>query len=412
MRNENEIVEAPQEERGIPGSRTRKKSRVRTLVIVVIAVALMGVGAWFGVVAINRFAATKLAEKAAAKKTEDEARKSAARSGDKDLSGEKSAITAAEAASAAAGLAVPAGAQANSPAANPQHPPMAGGPGAPATANAGPTMSDRDSHLYNDDLSVMPASSAKAGTAPGVSDGVAETLAALKGGSATNQQGGNGLLGGGSGKSNPFQDSLEASNIPDGQASFLPDLDFLLQRGSLIPCGAITRIDSTLPGAVKCMVLQDVYSANGHTILVRRGATAFGEQRQALMQGQARIGVLWDEIDDGPIKIVVNSPAADSLGATGFAAHVDNHFWARFGGALLVSLVGDFGQALSSRTVGGGSNQLTIGGSGNDATNVAQEVLRNTVNIPPTAYTNQGEITNIFVARHIDMRSVYQLVHK
>jgi type IV secretion system protein VirB10 len=160
------------------------------------------------------------------------------------------------------------------------------------------------------------------------------------------------------------------------------------------------------------MVLEDVYSANGHTLLIRRGADAFGEQRQALLQGQARIAVLWDEIDDGPVRIMLDSPGTDSLGATGLPAYVDNHFWQRFDGALMVSLVGSFGQALSNRTVGGGSNQISIGGSGNEAQSVAEEVLRNSINIPPTAYTNQGQVTNIFVARHIDMRSVYKVVQQ
>lgn len=420
MRSENEISGSTTEERGIPGTSARKKSKARLFVIVLIVILLMCVGVAFGIMTINRFTSTKLAEKAAARKVEADKRQSASESN--DLSGiqaqikhdEAASDAAASAAAASSGLATPAGAMASSSVATSTAQPGTTGARADAgrDGNDQPAMSNRDAHLYNDDLSLLPASGTKvAGLSSGVSDGVQETMNALQ--SAVRGNGNSSLLpAADTGKSNAFQDSLQPSSIANGTASFLPDLDYLLKRGTIIRCGTITRVNTTLPGPVKCMVLEDVYSANGHTLLIRRGATAFGEQRQALLQGQARIAVLWDEIDDGPVQIIVNSPATDSLGATGLEAYVDNHFWERFGGATMVTLIGDFGQALSNRTVGGGSGQITIGGSGNDATSVAEEVLRNTINIPPTAYTNQGQITNIFVARHVDMRSVYQVVKR
>lgn len=401
MQSENQISGDVSAERGIPGTSTRKKSRVGTLVVLVVVVALICLGVTFAIMTINRFTATKLAERSAARKIEADKRQSAGQPNDLTALKEKvkhdeAASEAAAASDAVDGLPKPAGAIAS----------------AASGATGRPAMSDRDSSLYSDRISVLPASDAKADGLPGgVSNGVQETIAALQ--TATHGGGNSGLLGGGdSGKSNPLQDSLQPSKIADGTASFLPDLDYLLKRSTVIRCGTITRIDSTLPGAVKCMVLEDVYSANGHTLLIRRGADAFGEQRQALLQGQARIAVLWDEIDDGPVRIMLDSPGTDSLGATGLPAYVDNHFWQRFDGALMVSLVGSFGQALSNRTVGGGSNQISIGGSGNEAQSVAEEVLRNSINIPPTAYTNQGQVTNIFVARHIDMRSVYKVVQQ
>jgi type IV secretion system protein VirB10 len=162
---------------------------------------------------------------------------------------------------------------------------------------------------------------------------------------------------------------------------------------------------------VKCTVLQDVYSANGHTLLIRAGAQAFGESRTALMQGQAKIPVLWNEIDDGKVKITLNSPAADALGGSGMDAYVDNHFWLRFGGAMMVSLISDFGQALANKTVGGGTSTVTFSGTSNTADSAAEQALKSTIDIPPTAYTNQGAVTNIFVARHIDMSNVYKVIH-
>lgn len=406
MRTENEISDDSVEERGIPSAARRNKSRVKTLAVVGVIVALMCAMAAFAAMEINRFTKAKMAEKVAARK-EAADRRSSASTDDPDLSGQMARIKADEAARAAseASMAVPADAAASTAAAIP----LAQG-GRSVGQHAVPGLSLRDQELYSDQLLVLPASETtarRAGQANAVQDGVAATLDALK--QATGG-GSPGLLAGAkSSNGNPLENSLQPSDIEAGKASLLPNLDYLLKRGTLIPCGVLTRVDTTWPGGVKCVVTEDVYSANGHTLLIRKGASAFGEQRQALVQGKARIAVLWDEIDDGPVKIAVDSPAADSLGAAGIPANVDNHFWQRFGGAVLISVVGDFSQALSQKTVGGGTSAIALSGS-NDSTSVVEEILRGTINIPPTAYSNQGTNTNIFVVRHIDMSSVYAVV--
>jgi type IV secretion system protein VirB10 len=76
----------------------------------------------------------------------------------------------------------------------------------------------------------------------------------------------------------------------------------------------------------------------------------------------------------------------------------------------MVSLIGDFGQAAANRTIGGGQSQVSLSNSGNTADSAAAEALKSTIDIPPTAYTNQGDVTNIFIARHIDMSSVYKVI--
>ncbi|QIE29043.1 type IV secretion system protein VirB10 [Caballeronia sp. SBC2] len=210
-----------------------------------------------------------------------------------------------------------------------------------------------------------------------------------------------------------LDDRLTPSALPSVKASFLPDLDYLLKRGIIIPCAQKTKIVTTYSGMTSCIVTQDVYSADGRTLLVERGSEATGEQRTALMQGQARIFVLWSRIDmPNGVTIPLDSPGSDSLGASGLEAYVDNHFWDRFGGAIMVSLIGDFGQAASNRSLGSGNNQIQFSNTSSAGQSLADDTLKNTVDIPPTAYSNQGSALNIFVARDVDFRSVYDLEHQ
>ncbi|WP_233860031.1 TrbI/VirB10 family protein [Paraburkholderia sp. HD33-4] len=208
---------------------------------------------------------------------------------------------------------------------------------------------------------------------------------------------------------NSLEKSLQPSKLQPMQASFRPNRHYLISRNTMIRCGQATAIRTDRPGLIGCPIAQDVWSDDGTTLLVRKGAIAKGETRDAVMQGQGVIGAIWDEIDDGDVHIPLNSPATDTLGAAGIPAYVDEHFWLRFKGALTVSLIGDFGQALANKATGAGQT-ITFTNSSNATQEVAAETLRSTINIPPTAYSNQGSLINIFVARDIDLRSVYENV--
>ena len=234
-------------------------------------------------------------------------------------------------------------------------------------------------------------------------------MSALRGGSAGGASASASKADAGDSKGSPIDQSLQPSKLQPMQASFRPNRHYLLSRNTMIRCAQATAIRTDRPGLIGCTIAQDVWSDDGTTLLVRKGAMAKGEQRDAVLQGQGVIGAIWDEIDDGDVHIPLNSPAADPLGAAGIPAYVDEHFWQRFKGALMVSLIGDFGQALANKATGSGQT-ITFSNSSNATQDVAAETLRNTINIPPTAYSNQGSVINIFVARDIDLSDVYENV--
>jgi type IV secretion system protein VirB10 len=206
--------------------------------------------------------------------------------------------------------------------------------------------------------------------------------------------------------SNRLNPTVTASAIARQRA----DLTYLLKKGTNISCTLDTKIVTTHPGITRCIVNKDVYSSNGKVLLVERGSEIIGEQTTALLQGQARVFVLWNTIDTpNGVTLDINSPSADSLGASGQPAQVDTHFWKRFGGAIMLSLIDD-GLVILSDKINEGSSNVSYDSTSDAVQNMAAEALKNTINIPPTGYVNQGELVNVMVARDVDFRSVYELI--
>ncbi len=206
--------------------------------------------------------------------------------------------------------------------------------------------------------------------------------------------------------SNRLNPTVTASAIARQRA----DLTYLLKKGTNISCTLDTKIVTTHPGITRCIVNKDVYSSNGKVLLVERGSEIIGEQTTALLQGQARVFVLWNTIDTpNGVTLDINSPSADSLGASGQPAQVDTHFWKRFGGAIMLSLIDD-GLVIMGDRVSQSGNTVSYDNTSDAVQNMASEALKNTINIPPTGYVNQGELVNVMVARDVDFRSVYELI--
>lgn len=209
-----------------------------------------------------------------------------------------------------------------------------------------------------------------------------------------------------------LDEKVKASVLRPAVATQRPDLTMLLQRGTAIPCGLITKIISEQAGMVTCEISNDVWSADGKVVLIERGSKAFGERREVMMQGQARIGVIWSTIDTPyGVHLDIASLATDPLGAAGIPADVDNHVGKRFGGAVLLSLIGDVGQALANRARDGGGT-ITFGNTATAGQDLASKTLEHTIDIPPTGYVNQGNAITILALRDIDFRGVYELARK
>lgn len=201
---------------------------------------------------------------------------------------------------------------------------------------------------------------------------------------------------------------LVPSITPATTAKQRTNLTYLLRKGANIRCTLDTMIVTTHPGITRCIVNKDIYSANGKTLLIDRGSEIIGEQTTAMVQGQARVFILWTTIETPQgVSIDINSPGSDNLGASGAPSQVDTHFWARFGGAIMLSMIDDVMGIASNRVA---NKDYTFENTQESSRSMAEEALRNTINIPPTGYVNQGTLLNVMVARDVDFSSVYKLV--
>lgn len=211
-----------------------------------------------------------------------------------------------------------------------------------------------------------------------------------------------------------------ASSIGDrsAKARKIERIDALVPEGTLIPGILETAIVSDLPGQVRAIVSQDVYSFDGRRILIPTGTRLIGEYQSEITRGQTRIFVVWTRMlrDDG-VTVRLNSIGADSLGRAGLTGRVDKKFRERFGAAILLSIVG----AGASYLTGYGSEAAA--GDNDDAQNaeelaretlaqtfsdMANQALGDSLRIPPTISVSQGERIFVFVRQDLDFSAMYE----
>lgn len=186
----------------------------------------------------------------------------------------------------------------------------------------------------------------------------------------------------------------------------------LLPKGSFIPCSLKTRIVSELKGGIACIVANNVYSANGQTLLIEKGSTITGSYTNAdINDATTRLFVIWEEIKT-PLNIVIpiSSGGSDTLGGSGIEGHLDHHYVERFGAAIMLSVIdggikilGNYVKNLMSQ-----NDDIQF----NEASNMAAMVMRKTMNIKPTLYRNHGDLVGVYVNKDVDFSKVYRLRRK
>lgn len=169
-------------------------------------------------------------------------------------------------------------------------------------------------------------------------------------------------------------------------------------QGTLIPAVLETAIDTDVPGYVRAVVSADVRSFDGSRVLVPRSSRLIGQYKSGMQAGQKRAYVIWTRLirPDG-VSVNIASPAIGFGGETGLAGKVNNHFFDRFGSAMLLSVISGLTTLASAGT------NVIIAGGGQSA---AAAAVGQSGQIGPTVRVRPGEPVRVFTARDLDFSKV------
>ena len=208
-----------------------------------------------------------------------------------------------------------------------------------------------------------------------------------------------------------FMNEVTSQEAGTVSATNIGSLDDIVTEGTFIHAVLETAINSDLPGNLRAIISEPVYSANGANILIPRGSRLIGEYKSNLLMGQSRIFVVWTRLitPDG-ISVDIASPGVDSIGQAGIGADVINrHFCEIFGTSTLLSILAagasNVGVSSDDQYNASQSYRIAIADSLSDS---ASSSLQQNGMISPTLTVYQGTLINVFVAHNLDFSSALQ----
>lgn len=166
-------------------------------------------------------------------------------------------------------------------------------------------------------------------------------------------------------------------------------------KGTVIHAVLESALDSTRPGAVRAIVSRDVSSFDGSRVVIPKGSRLLGNYESDLARGQKRALIQWTRLMlPGGAIMELDSPSADPLGRAGVAGKVNSHFFARFGGAILQSVL-DIGTQVATRKVGGDTVVLNLPNPAQSQNGIGDDIA-------PTLKVKHGTSISVFVAHDLD----------
>lgn len=202
-----------------------------------------------------------------------------------------------------------------------------------------------------------------------------------------------------------FADMQQTTKLETASATQLNNLDTLIAQGKMISGILETAIQSDLPGMVRAIISENIYSFEGSNLLIPKGTRLIGRYQSSIKQGQSRVFIIWNRVirPDGA-SININSYGTDTLGRSGLKGDVDSHFMERFSASILLSTIdGALGALVNS--IDNDGSDISLNGS-NDFSRSSEIALENSIRVQPTIHINQGTRIKIFVGKDLDFSAV------
>ena len=187
------------------------------------------------------------------------------------------------------------------------------------------------------------------------------------------------------------------------RAEVIANPSHTVPQGTMIQAVTETALDSSLPGAIRAIVSEDVHAFDGSRVLIPRGSRLIGRYRSDVALAQSRVMVAWDRIilpDNQSVQI--SAYGGDDLGRSGTTGFVDTRFAERFGSAALISLIG----ALPAASAGQIEDEATADVAsdvGSDLRDSTQSVMQDYLAIKPVIHVDQGTRITVMVDRDLEI---------
>lgn len=215
-----------------------------------------------------------------------------------------------------------------------------------------------------------------------------------------------GAMLGGDDPNTAFANQNTNLDVETATANQLQNLNSLIPQGTLIGGILETAIQSDLPGMVRAVISEDVYSFDGSHLLIPQGSKLIGRYRSGVTRGQSRVFVIWNRMirNDG-VSVNIGSYGTDALGRSGLDGEVDTHFFERFGSSVLLSMI-DAGLKIGVNAMDDTDSATVALETGDDFSRASEIALENSVGIPPTVNIDQGKRIKVFVGKDLDFSQV------
>ncbi|MEO1638642.1 MAG: TrbI/VirB10 family protein [Pseudomonadota bacterium] len=187
------------------------------------------------------------------------------------------------------------------------------------------------------------------------------------------------------------------------QAEVIANPSNTVIQGTMIQAIMETALDSSLPGQVRAIISEDVYSYDGTRLLIPRGSRLIGRYRSDLEIAQRRVTIAWDRIilpTDQTVQI--SSFGGDELGRSGVSGFVDTRFDERFGSAALISII-SAAPSVAAGEVEDETAADVLEDVGDDLADATDSVIGEYLSIGPVIYVDQGARVTVMVDRDLEI---------
>jgi type IV secretion system protein VirB10 len=194
---------------------------------------------------------------------------------------------------------------------------------------------------------------------------------------------------------------FKASTLPGGKAGPAMRLTYTMMP-QMLPCILDTAMDSSLAGGIECHLAQDILSPE-HVLLMPAGTRIVGTYKNDVKQGQARLfSFAGNAITQEGIPVPLDSQITDGVGRAGIPGEVDNHYFERFGAAIILGVADAALQLGQTELSKAGQSNINVGTGAGGLSSLASQILQQTINMPPTIYVQPGAQISIMVDHPVD----------